>query len=669
MSSFFRKPQNPINLLLLTTIFMGYSCSSDDPVVSKREPVQPVQPGPEHVLDKTAPVITLLCDSMDVYGGKIVLIGDSTLVLGDSTIAFWSDDSTHVEECEALLSFGGTSVSSGDTLNRAGILMFRVSDKSQNSSMKKIKLVALNDAPEISVLMSEVNVWGGKKMEVKDNNLMVGEEVVMTWSDDHSQYCEAAISLNDAELKSGDTLDKAGTLKVVVVDKDGKSAEAKTTIIRKGPEYSVMGLQSASIYPDFNNANAEAYKRWGMYELMALAQSMNDRQGAKCIIYREFADREGFMGEHARLVYENLYGNTGVNEGIYSFKKGWDELDDFLKSSGLDDTPVIITSSQDMITTKNRDELLIKPGYKALKQLVNSDNIVLFQAGGNVIEHKNYTLNENITNPSRYVDGWYMTSSAATNTNNIIPVIQGRFQKEAKFSVFGQHDGSCAYISKDNKISPMGCLEIPTSSVYASSDWTEGNTSAATPALAGAFKNFFDICQSLGIVETIKEGLALMRSYVDMIPATRMDIDQYGNITKDVDNGYVKVARWDRIIKEEIIPTILNQCKTDGDITTLYKNSHFNIAYIGAGTQYLDNGEWKDTDKMSVLEYKDKPQRFSLQLREKYDSPENVTIVLLDKSGKEIIRASLNGNSSSAVYKATTKKIIRKVVKKVTKKK
>ena len=275
-----------------------------------------------------------------------------------------------------------------------------------------------------------------------------------------------------------------------------------------------------------------------------------------------------------------------------------------------------------------------------------SDNIVLFQAGRNVIGNVNYTLNEDITDASMFINGWYSSASAATNSNNIIPVECGRFKNKAMFNVYGDEarDGSCAYISKDNKVSPMGCAWIPSADLGGfSDDWTAGATSYSTPALAGAFKNCFDICRPLGIVGTIKEGVALMREFVDMIPATRVDIDQYGNITEDVDNGYVKVARWDRIIKEVFIPTLLRQSKTDGDITTLEKNSHFNIIYIGAGTQYLDNGEWKDTNGMNVSEYKDKPQRFSQQLKEKYDNPDEAAIVLLDKSGREIIRASLNG--------------------------
>ena len=57
---------------------------------------------------------------------------------------------------------------------------------------------ALNHAPEISVVMAEVNVWGGKILEVRDSKLIVGEDVVMTWSDDHTRDCEVIISLDGA---------------------------------------------------------------------------------------------------------------------------------------------------------------------------------------------------------------------------------------------------------------------------------------------------------------------------------------------------------------------------------------------------------------------------------------------------------------------------------------
>ena len=313
----------------------------------------------------------------------------------------------------------------------------------------------------------------------------------MSEFDDHTRDCEVVISLDGAEIKPGATLDKAGTLKVVVVDKDGKSAEAKTAIIRKGPEYTVAGLESAAIYPDFNNAYVEAYKRWGMYELMALAKSMNDRQGAKCIIYRE-ANRDGeYVSDHAQDVLANLYGHTGVMDDIYSYREPWDMLEDFLRNSGLDNSPVIITSSEDIISTRNHGDLLNREDYKALKEWGNSDNIVLFQAGRNVANGLNYALNEDITDASMFIGGWYSSSAAATNSNNIIPVESGRFKNKAMFSVYGDEarDGSCAYISKDNKVSPMGCLWIPSAWGAFDDDWTLGSTSFSTPALAGAFIN------------------------------------------------------------------------------------------------------------------------------------------------------------------------------------
>ena len=67
-----------------------------------------------------------------------------------------------------------------------------------------------------------------------------------------------------------------------------------------------------------------------------------------------------------------------------------------------------------------------------------------------------------------------------------------------------------------------------------------------------------------------------------------------------------------------------------------------NIAYIGAGTEYQDsNGEWKDTNGVSVSKYKDKPQRVNPEIREKYGNQENISMVLLDKSGQEIMRATV----------------------------
>ena len=129
-----------------------------------------------------------------------------------------------------------------------------------------------------------------------------------------------------------------------------------------------------------------------------------------------------------------------------------------------------------------------------------------------------------------------------------------------------------------------------------------------------------------------------MRQYVDMVPATREDIDANGNIIPDVDNWFVKVARWDRIMNEVIVPYIIQQCRNEWDVTSLYKNDHLNMVYVWPWTQYLDNDwEWKDTKWVNTSIFKDKPQRVDSQLKNRYGNGWTL-LLLLDGDWKEILR-------------------------------
>ena len=189
--------------------------------------------------DTNAPVITLLSDSIDVYGGKKMTVDGSTLSIGSTAVAKWSDDSTPAKECRVQVTFQGSPIENGTTLDKAGKLLLTVTDKAENTSKQELRLVALNEAPRISVKKSEVDVSGGKILEVSGNQMSIGKDVVMEWSDDHDQKCDIHMTLDGREVKSGTTLDKPGILKATVYDKDGESADAIVTLLCLASEYQV----------------------------------------------------------------------------------------------------------------------------------------------------------------------------------------------------------------------------------------------------------------------------------------------------------------------------------------------------------------------------------------------------------------------------------------------
>lgn len=121
-------------------------------------------------------------------------------------------------------------------------------------------------APEITLKLTEINVYGGKAVTIEAGKLTIGETEVATWNDDKtaSDKCTVALSFAEAgtkataeaatdndpdtkaetkagtTIKSGDTLDKAGTLTLTVTDEAGNKAEKSITLT----DQIVFGMES-----------------------------------------------------------------------------------------------------------------------------------------------------------------------------------------------------------------------------------------------------------------------------------------------------------------------------------------------------------------------------------------------------------------------------------------
>lgn len=707
-------------------------------------------PGPTNPDDKDtkAPTITLVTSAVGVYGGKTVAVADGKLSIGETEVAIWTDDKSEVSKCKADLAFTASAatksetISSGATLDKTGLLALTVTDEAGNSSSKDITLTEDNNAPELTVLKDNVDVYGGKTVTAADNTLSIGAEPVLQWTDDHGDECTLALELDGTSVNLCDEVSTAGTLKITVTDSKGLGTEASITLtdqivfgmesldgldlqidkevnlisglsfyegwslakveIEKDgvrtevtePEHYISSIagdiviiitltdgsktaefrsetltvkpltytsvqpQKSEIYPDFNTANVQAYKRWGIYELAALAKSLKVRNGIKIIIFRdgEYIPNNvlhkwiGPDGSHGKEVYRNVNEGTGDSDNIWAADDGFVEIESDIISLGLGEEPMIITCSHDIISAYNVQDLFENQDYCSLKRLGESENLLIFDAAGNVNSVINYKINEKVTNIAPYYNGRYwQTSAADPENNNIIPVTYGRFKNKAKFGVYQDQDhraSATAYISIDNRISPYGCVEYsdPNKS-NRNEEWSEGSTSYATPALAAMAKNAYDILHKWGVLNNMTELKKMLLKYATKIPATRQDIAADGTIIEDVDNGFVLVPDMLRLINEEIYPAIIVKAsKTTDGTTLLHKDDGLNIAYTGVGTEYqAADGSWKSTDGVAITEFFGKPQRFNPALLAKYGitGPAAITIHLTDQSGLEIVSSEV----------------------------
>ena len=111
-------------------------------------------------------------------------------------------------------------------------------------------------APEITLKVSEINVYGGKAVKIESGKLTIGETEAAIWTDDKSAADKCTVALSFAEagtkataeaandnapdtkadtkagttIKSGDTIDNAGTLTITVTDEAGNKAEKSITL-------------------------------------------------------------------------------------------------------------------------------------------------------------------------------------------------------------------------------------------------------------------------------------------------------------------------------------------------------------------------------------------------------------------------------------------------------
>ena len=130
-------------------------------------------------------------------------------------------------------------------------------------------------------MSSSVGVYGGKVVTIETGKLSIGETEVASWTDDKSaaDKCTVALSFTEAStkaateattnaevatdnesdtkadtkaattIKSGDTLDKAGTLTLAVTDEAGNSASKDITLTEdnSAPEVKVL-KESVDVY-------------------------------------------------------------------------------------------------------------------------------------------------------------------------------------------------------------------------------------------------------------------------------------------------------------------------------------------------------------------------------------------------------------------------------------
>lgn len=103
--------------------------------------------------------------------------------------------------------------------------------------------------PDLTVVQPEVNVFGGATLSITDTQLLIGGELVASWSDKRTKQCKVGVTVNGSEVKNGDTVGEPGTLVLTVTNDQGKSTTAEITL-KNEAVYGLDNLSNASIQVD-----------------------------------------------------------------------------------------------------------------------------------------------------------------------------------------------------------------------------------------------------------------------------------------------------------------------------------------------------------------------------------------------------------------------------------
>ena len=97
-------------------------------------------------------------------------------------------------------------------------------------------------APKVSVLLSDVNVFGGKTVTLETGKLSIGGTEAATWTDDKTvaDKLKAEVTFDGKAIGSGTALSESGTLTVTVTDEAGNSSSGSINL----SDATIIGLES-----------------------------------------------------------------------------------------------------------------------------------------------------------------------------------------------------------------------------------------------------------------------------------------------------------------------------------------------------------------------------------------------------------------------------------------
>ena len=224
-----------INAITLTTAWALFTaCWSDDEEKDK---------------DITPPNIFMDSNEYNISWSKQISINWNKLYLWWELLAAWTDDVDN--NCKVKLTFNWQEINSWTMIDKSGTLILTVTDKSWNYKTQNIKInVNENiDSPEITLNKSEINILWSEKVNISNNQLIIWDEIIASWTDKSDQNCTVSLKFNDNEIKSWDTIEWYGKLILTITNNKWKSSIVEI-IVKNESIYWLENLKNLNIKVD-----------------------------------------------------------------------------------------------------------------------------------------------------------------------------------------------------------------------------------------------------------------------------------------------------------------------------------------------------------------------------------------------------------------------------------
>ena len=202
---------------------------------------------PEEASDTIPPTIEILKPEVNITWWKEVEIIWNQLYIWGTMVASRSDNIS--KKCSVHIFLNWVWISSGETLNDEWILSIKVRDEVGNTQSADITLNITKDAPKITVNKHEVNIFWWTTVNIIDNQLLLWDEVIASWSDDDVKSCKVYLYFKEYQIKPWDTINEAWKLTLNITNKHWKTSSTEIILTNEAIS-GLENLQKSSIQVD-----------------------------------------------------------------------------------------------------------------------------------------------------------------------------------------------------------------------------------------------------------------------------------------------------------------------------------------------------------------------------------------------------------------------------------